>query len=160
MGLMYSASFEGSAQTAQVDWFEILAPTDAVVVIHRIKISQETEVADAEAEMLRYNLVRGEGTVTSGSGGSTATPSALSSGAPAAGTVVETNNTTKMVVGTGTLVLMEAGAFHVAAGLDYAPTPEERISVSPGDRLTVELATTPADSITFNGTVVFEEIGG
>jgi hypothetical protein len=39
-------------------------------------------------------------------------------------------------------------------------TPETRPVLSPSRRWTLELATTPADSITMSGYVIFEEIGG
>jgi hypothetical protein len=45
-------------------------------------------------------------------------------------------------------------------GFHYIPTPESRIDLSPSQRLTVELLTTPLDSITMSGTIIFEEIGG
>jgi hypothetical protein len=42
----------------------------------------------------------------------------------------------------------------------WLPTPEFRHILSPSQRYTVELATTPADSITVSGEMLVEEIGG
>jgi len=44
--------------------------------------------------------------------------------------------------------------------LDRIFTPEERTVISPSDFWALELGTTPADSVTVSGFVVFEEIGG
>lgn len=158
MGRIYSASFSGSAQTAQVDFFELQNPADTVLAIHEIVITQTTEVQDAEEEMLLVNLNRNSGATTSGSGGSTATPRPHHTGDAASGVTVETNNTTK--ISGGTQVTIRAESFNVRVGYYYHPAPEDRIYISPDEEFTVELATTPADSVTFNGLIVFEELGG
>lgn len=160
MGRLYTAEFNAIALTAQVDFFELVAPADAVVQVHRFILSQHTEVKDAEEEGLLVLMKRGEGTVTSGSGGTTPTARPTQKGSPAYGGTVEANNTTKMVVGTGAIVNLYPFGWNIRAILDVIFTPEERPVISPSDRITLELATTPADSITFNGVIVFEEIGG
>jgi hypothetical protein len=161
-GQIYTAVFEDVAVTAIQDFFELLAPTDMCVKLRRIRIGQESDAADAEAEMLAYKIVRGEGTVTSGSGGGTnPTSTPIHKGQVAASTVVEINNTTIMAVGTGALKVLETGAFHVAEGLNWEPVDDaERYVISPGDRLTVELEKAPGDELTMSGTIWFEEIGG
>jgi len=159
-GLVYTANFPLTALSAQVDFFEFLAATDHVLCLHEVHIGQETEAGDTEAELLGYRIVAGLGAVTSGSGGSAAIIGKKHTGYPTLGATVERNNTTKMVVGSGTLAPWIEDTFHVAAGLHYVPTPEDRPKVSPGDRLTVELAKTPADEISFRGYAVFSEIGG
>ena len=110
--------------------------------------------------MLAISFVRGIGSVTTGSGGTTPTPSALETGFAASGATLEANNTTKMVVGSGSLVVLYNDDFNVQVGFLYQPVPEERIVLSPGDRMTVELVGAPADSLTMSGTIVWEEIGG
>lgn len=159
MGQMYSAFFDAVAVTAEVDFFEFLAPADASIIIHEVHVGQETEEGDTQAEVLAYKIVRGEG-ATSGSGGSTVTPTPLEAGMSASGATVETNNTTKMTAGGGSITIVHADAFHVAAGLHFVPTPQARPVISGGDRLTIELAESPADSITFSAAVYYEEIGG
>jgi hypothetical protein len=156
MGMLYSAQFNGVAVTAQQDLFELVAPSDAVVVIHQILLSQTTEVGDTQEEGLSILVKRGA--TTSGSGGTTPALVALENGFTAAGSVVEANNTTKATA--GTIVTLHADSWNVRSQLLILPTPELRLVLSPSQRLTVELATTPADSITMNGTLYFEEIGG
>jgi len=159
-GLVYTASFPLTAIAAQIDFFEILCPTDAVVCLHEVHIGQEIDEGDSEAELLGYQIVKGLGSVDSGSGGAAATIGRKMTGFPTLGSTVERLNTTKMAVGTGTLETWFSDSFHVAAGLHYVPTPEDRPYVSPGDRITVELDETPTDSLSFRGTIKFSEIGG
>lgn len=150
---MYAAAFEEVGATAAQDLFEINAPADAVVIVHRCVISQSSDAGDSESEQLAILFHMGS---TSGSGGTTVTPTPLQLGNAAFGGTVEANNTSQSTEGT----FLHAEAFNVMAGFDWHPTPEERIVISPSDRLIIELQTTPADSLTMNGTVLFEEIGG
>ncbi len=159
-GLVYTASFPLTAVAAQLDFFEILAGADSVVCLHEVHIGQEIDEGDSEAELLGYQIVKGLGSVTGGTGGASATIGKKMTGYPAITSVVDRLNTTKMVVGSGTLETWFSDSFHVAAGLHYVPTPEDRPYISPGDRITVELDETPTDSLSFRGTVKFSEIGG
>lgn len=156
MGRLYTAQFNGVAVTAQQDFFEIAAPSTMVVFIHWIELTQSTETGDAAEEMLSILLKRGVGSTT-GSGGSTPTPVKLETGNPSASSTVKANNTTKMTAGTITTV--HASTWNERAQWLWLPTPELRIVLAPSERLTVELGTTPADSLTCNGTVYFEELG-
>jgi len=153
MGMMYSAAVEAVAVTVAQDFAEILAPSDAVVILHSVYVGQHTEEGDAAAEMLQINIVR---YATSGSGGSAGVENPHEIGFPAAGSVVEFNNTTQG----GTPVVLLADSFNVQAGWQYRPTPEERLVISPSGILAIELPTAPADSITFDITITWEEIGG
>jgi hypothetical protein len=156
MGRMYVATFTNVAVTAQQDFFEIVAPADSAVVIHYCNISQSSDYGDANDEGLRVNIKRGQ--TTSGSGGGAFTPLPLAAGDAAFGGTVEINNTT--IAADGTIVVLHAEAFNIRAGWNYMPTPECRIVISPGIRATIGLITTPADSLTMEGTLIFEEIGG
>jgi hypothetical protein len=155
MGMMYAAAFGAVAVTAAQDVFEIAAPSDKCVVIHEIVVEQSSDAGDAQAELLRIQGIRGF--TTSGSGGSPVTPARLEGGNAAAGSSVETNNTT--VATTGTTVTLFDRAFNVQIGFFWQPTPECRIVLSPSQRLVVRIPA-PADSLTMHGTMIFEEIGG
>lgn len=154
--MLYTASFAGVAVTAQQDLFEITAPSDCAVLIHQIKLSQSTEVGDAQEEGL--SLLFKRGATTSGSGGSAPTPAPLDFGYAACGSAAETNNTTKAT--SGTIVTLDTDNWNERSPYLWLPTPELRITLSPSQRFTLELGTTPADSITMSGTLTFEEIGG
>ena len=154
MGRMYTASFGGVAVTAIQDLFELNAPSDSVVALHAISVTQSSDAGDSEAEMLRVQISRSTG--TSGSGGTTLTARPHNVGDAAFGGTAEANNTTQA---TTTTVVREE-TFNVQIGWFYRPAPEERIILSPGGALVVELPTAPADALTMSGSITFEEIGG
>jgi hypothetical protein len=155
---MYAITTEDVAVTAAVDLFEILLPADLCLALHAIYITQSTEAGDAESEQLKMRVRRVTGSPTSGSGGSTPTPSPLTLGDSAASITVEANNTTKLTGGTS--VLLHSQSFNVMAGLELIWTPEMRPIFSPSQRCLIELEGAPDDSITFDMAVYVEEIGG
>jgi len=150
---MYSAVFEEVAVSAVQDLFEINAPSDAVVLVHGLVISQSSDAGDSESEQLNVLIHRGS---TSGSGGSTPTATPMEVGNAAFGGTVEANNTSQSTEGTH----VHAESFNVMAGMQVWWTPETRPVISPSGRLIVELQTAPADALTMSGTIYFEEIGG
>jgi hypothetical protein len=155
MPLTYTGNFSAVAVTAQQDLFEIVAPSTAIVVVKHILITQNTEFGDAQEEELRLLIKRGQ--TTTGSGGTTVTPVPLETRFPSSGSTVKANNTTKATA--GTIVTLHVENWNVRMPYILLPTPENVIILGPSVRMTLELATTPADSITMDGTVYFTEIG-
>jgi hypothetical protein len=155
MGRIYTAQFNGVAVTAQQDLFELTAGSNCAVVVHELCLSQTSEIGDAQEEGLLILIKSGQ--TTSGSGGTSVTPVASDFGDAAATATVEANNTTKASV--GTIVTHYPLGWNVRAPYPFIWTPETRLVMRPSRRMTVELATTPADSITMHGYLVFEEIG-
>lgn len=160
MGRVYSGRFSGVATDAVLDFFELLAPADMVVKIHEIRITQHTEAGDAESEQLLFEIKRASGSYTSGSGGTTPTPAPLNFGDAASTVTLEANNTSQAAAGTGALTTLLSAADNIHNGFHYLPTPETQIILSPSQALIVSLGAAPQDSITFDGYIVFEEIGG
>jgi len=150
---MYSVTFEEVAVTSVRDLFEIVAPSDAAVVVHGLVVSQSSDAGDSQSEQLNLLIHRGS---TSGTGGTTPTATPLAVGDAAFGGTVEVNNTTQGTEGT----IVHSEAFNVMAGCQIWWTPETRPVISPSARLIVELQTAPSDSLTMSGTLYFEEIGG
>jgi hypothetical protein len=64
-----------------------------------------------------------------------------------------------MAAGSGSLEELEAYVWNIRVPLQQVYMPESRPVISPGNRWTLELESTPADSITISGTVLLEEIG-
>lgn len=153
---IYSASFTAVAVSAAQDVFEIVAPSNSRVFIREIRLAQYSDFGDAQAEILSVLVKRGA-TVT-GSGGSAVTPVNLAghTGAATAASTVAANNTTP--AGTGTIVTLISDAWNVSAGWFYTPKRSEAISLKKSQRLVVSI-TAPADAITLNGTLIFEEAG-
>jgi hypothetical protein len=160
MGRRYTAQFNAVAVTAAQDFFEITAPSGAVVLVHEWEIFQTSDVGDAQEEILRIETVRGVGSTTSGSGGSTVTPQPIEDGDVAFGGTVEANNTTRLAAGTGSLETLEQRGWNVRGAYMRIYTPETRPVVLPSARWTLSLPAAPADSLTTSGTVTFEVIGG
>ncbi len=152
--------------TNAFDVFELVAPSDACVVVHSIAFGQSGtgDYGDAQAEGLPIELIRGSGTYDNGNvgaGGTTPTPAPHSFGDPAFGGTLQASNTTVAVAGTGTLTTIRSEAFNVQAGYVYVPTPEERIVLSPSQGLIVRIPVGPADAIaTTYASITFEEVGG
>lgn len=150
IGRMYAAIFEEVTVSAIQDLFELVAAADSVVIVHSLEISQSS---DTDSEMLNLIIHRGS---TSGSGGSSVTPTPLQVGAQAFGGTCEANNTSQSTEG----AILHAACFNVLNGYLWTPTPECRPVLSPSGRLIVELQTAPGDALTMSGTLVFEELGG
>ena len=157
MGRMYTAQFNDVAVTAQQDFFEIVAPSTAIVIIHDLYLGQTTELGDAAEEQLL--LLMKSGQTTTGSGGSAPAKVPLLVGDAASGATVAANNTTKASAGT----IVTHGGFppvwNIRVPYQMIWTPECRPILAPSRRWTFELATTPADSITLSGSVTWEELG-
>lgn len=155
MGRLYSASVAAVSVSAAQDFFEITPATDKPCLIHEVRLGQYSDFADAEAELISVQIIRGY--TTSGSGGTTPTPRALDQVDAAAGATVEANNTT--VATTGTAHILVADTFNVAAGWLFLPTPEmrPRASAASGGRIVVRI-TAPTDALTMNGSLIFEEL--
>lgn len=160
MSRTFVATFEDVAITAAQDLFEIAAPATGVVMILDWGVFQTTDLGDAAEEILHLQEVRGDGTVTSGSGGTTVTPQPLDNGSGTAGATVEANNTTRMAVGTGVLDIIKPEGWNVRIPFEKVYIPELRPIVTPSDRWTIALDEAPADSLTCHGWVTFVEIGG
>lgn len=156
MSRLYTAQFTDVAVSAIQDLFELVAPSDAVVIIHDLHISQKSDVGDAAEEILNIQLTSGH--TTSGSGGSSVTPVPISFGDPAFGGTCEANNTTQAV--SGTIVTHHSWDWNIRGPFDKIWTPETRPVVSPSRRMCVELPAAPADAITVSGCMTFEELGG
>lgn len=157
MGRVYQVPIPFVAQTAQIDFFELTAAADKPVRIHEIYLAQSTEFGDAAEEQLTLKLKRANGSVTSGSGGSSPTPVPLDPVDSAAGMTAEVNNTTKLAVGTGTITDERLYAWNVRQPFHLVFTPETRPKINPQEKKVIELTTTPADSITMGGYVIVEE---
>lgn len=154
MSGIYTAVFNNVAVTAIQDLFEIVAAADAVVLLHDIHLSQNTDVGDAAEEVLRIELTSGH--TSSGSGGSAPTAIPRDIGQSAFGGTVEVNNTTQ--ASAGTIVTKYVWNWNIRVGFDKIFTPETRPRIAPGTRMCLELPAAPADSVTMSGSITIEEI--
>jgi hypothetical protein len=153
---IYTAAFSAVAVAAAQDVFELVAPEDSQVALRAVRLGQYSDAADAQAEMLSVTLVRGH--TTSGAGGAAVTPANLrpEAGAKPGAATVARNNTT--LAANGAPVTLIADSWNVQRGWRYCPRADERIVLQNGQRLVVRI-TAPADEVTLNGTITFEELG-
>jgi hypothetical protein len=151
--MLYAATFENVSVSAIQDLFELVASSGGPLRIHAIYLGQTSEVGDAAEEILRVRIMRGN--TTSGSGGSSVTPTPLRPAGTAFGGTCEANNTTPATAGSP--VACHVDAFNVRSGWVYVPTPETRIEVAASERVVLNLPAAPADAISLSGTIVFEE---
>lgn len=150
MGRMYSVSFTDVAVTAAQDFFQIEAVT-VPAIIHQVILSQSTDVGDAAAESLSLRFRRVTDALTN-----VTAEAQLDTGDSAALADLNVNDTTPLTTGAATI---HPECWNIAMPFVYLPPPELRIVVPVGDVVTLNLITTPADSITMSGVMYFEEIG-
>lgn len=164
----YSAAFENVAVTAAQDFFEVLPGVSKPVRIAGLMLGQFSDLADAAEEILRVTIFRVTGvsaSATSGSGGTTPTIYTIDGSGAAAGCVVEANNTTVAVLGTGgALQRILSYPFNIRTGLELFLPPELRPQVSRttdatplSQFLVVRLEAAPTDSLSMSGTIFLEE---
>ena len=151
IGRMYTAGFQNvSISVSTDDVFEVLAPTDAAVILYSCYIGQRsTETSDAIAVSIQR-------ATTSGSGGTVVTANPHAVGDSAFGGVCERNNTTQAT----TLTLLPADGFNVLSGWQYRPIPDERITISPSGILVFRFEDAPVAAPNFEFSCTFMEIGG
>jgi hypothetical protein len=146
----YAATFSAVGMTAAQDVFEIAAGSTRRIVVKEVRIGQYSDAGDAAAEMLSVTVIRGF--TTTGAAGSTLTAVKMNPASTRTATAtVKSNNTTVAQDGTGSVLL--ADSWNVQAGAWIAGN----FGLAPSTRLVVRI-TAPADSITTNGTIVWDEI--
>lgn len=158
---VFTATFSGITISAAQDVFEIVAPSTSRVVIHDIALAQYSDFGDAEAEILSLTVLRGH--TSSGTSGSSVTPSNINPYSRDAAATVEANNTG--LASGGSPQTLWADGWHLQAGFLWRLSErmntlgtEGKILLKPAQRLVVRISA-PADPITANGTLLFEEIG-
>jgi hypothetical protein len=156
MGRMYTVEFEGVAVTTAVDLFELTPADDKPIKVVGLFVGQASDFGDAQAEILRYRVIRGH--TTSGSGGAAPTPRPMDRSAAAAGFTAETCNTT--AASAGSPVNLHSAVFNIATGEAlWLPEGCEWQASQADTTLVVRLMAAPADSLTMSGTMYVSELG-
>ncbi len=151
MGRMYVASNQGlSSGTGTKDIWQMTAPSAAVVILHRLSLSQDDVSTD---EQFAVTLSRATGSGTTA--GTAITENPLDPGDAATGTSVHEGYTT---AATGLTDLYDWGV-SVLAGLDHIWTPEERPILGGSDIVVLRISTALTAAVTLNWSVTYEEIG-
>lgn len=151
---MWKVTFARVAVTAQQDFLSVLLASGKPVVPLRAWLAQGTDAGDAQDEEVSISLKRGATTTGSGGGTFTALKQSQTNG-PAFGGTCRINDTTP--ASAGTIEEVYPDAWNVRSNWIYLPIPEERFIVDTG-RLVLGLLTTPADSLTVSGGLIFAEL--
>lgn len=160
-GPVFAAPFSAIASTGEADVFEIVAPSSGRVRILGISLTQHSEAGDAASELLPVRILRGS--TASGGAGSTITPVNLGCGTRVAETsVIGLSTGSSGALGsTASTTVVHSESFNVQAGFIYNPKVgpdfDSSVWLSTGQRALVRVGT-PADSVTFNGTLLFQEM--
>ena len=160
MGRMYTVEFSDTAvatASGDVDFFEILPAANKPIRVHAVYLSQSSDVGDAAEEMLRVKIMRLPATVTSGTGGSSATPVPLDVNDAASGATCEVLNTA-VATTSGTGLDVHPDAFNIRVGWPYMPTPEMRLRAQNTEAIIVRLMAAVTDELTMSGVLYFEEL--
>lgn len=156
---IFSASFSNIAVTAAQDLFELATGATSRIAICEIDIEQNTEAGDAADEMLAVELIRGY--TTTGSAGAPVTPVNYRPWSRVSPVTVARNNTG--LAANGSPETVRASAFNVRSGWLYRPRwdglVDERPYIAASSRFVVRLPAAPADSVSFYGTIIWQELG-
>ncbi len=130
---------------ATTDLIELQAADDVPIGIRAIRVLQVTDFGDAQDEVLRISVVRGN--TASGSGGSAFTPVKKRPKDSAASFTAEVGNTT--AANTGTTETVYSNGFNVRAGLDVIiPESDMAWTDQAANFLVLRLPAAPVDSLT------------
>ena len=151
---LYSATNSSSLDTV-ADIVEIRNGASHVSIIHAFRFGQTSDAADAESEQLSIDVFR----ATSGGSAGAAITDIFSHkiGDPVAKSSIVSYQAGGATM-SGSAGLIES--FNVMAGEYEVPTPENRIVIGPNSSVVLRLSTAPADAISTNFTLTWEEIGG
>jgi hypothetical protein len=160
LGRAYAVEFHNVGVAAQQDLFYVKPAADKLCVIEAVYLSNvggAADAGDAQEELFRVEMIRLPATVTVGSGGNAMTPNPLSTNDAAAGFTARINDTT-VATTSGTALNQHSDGWNIRTPYVWMPPPEHRILVANAQAIVFRLLSTPADSITCNGTMVVREL--
>jgi hypothetical protein len=154
MGRRYKVLFEGVAVSAPQDLVTIIGATAKAVRVLR-QWCGFTDTTLPTAQGLQYRGRFLPSTVTTGSGGTTPTPSKVDQGDAAATFTAHANDTSKATT-SGTAVIVEEAGLHIYSGYDV---PLGGVPVMANQAYVFELLSTVPGTVHLSGGVEVEEIG-
>ena len=143
-----SASMAVLTADGDIDLLEILPASNYPIRLVGFTLSQTTEIAEAQEESLRVQVIRMAATVTSGSGGAAPNIEAVNDRAPAAAFAAEVANDTVATTSGATDVLEELGWNVRATPLEKWYDEENQYTFRNGQALLIRLPAAIADDAT------------
>ena len=153
-GLMYTATFQNVSVTnvAQNIW-EIIAAAATSLLIHSIRLTITPSIVSGVAQDVRAQLAI-QTITTTGSGGVAVTPGALNR----RNTVAAVTTFNRTVTTPGTLgVVMDAEIASVIVPFERVYTADQRIPITGGGRLALNLAAGLGGTFVCSSEIYFEE---
>jgi hypothetical protein len=148
---VFVATFSAVAATAAQDVFEIVAPSNRRVRIYEFVMGQYSDAGDAAAELLSVTVLRGH--TTAGAGGSSVTPANISGASSEAALSTVTRNNTTGASG-GSPATVRSDSWNVQGPYTY--NSDNNFIIEASQRMVFRISA-PADELTLNATLVFEE---
>lgn len=158
-GRVYYATLDALSVAVVTDLFYISAPTDAVVYVEEVKITQEASEASEQLPLFLFRTTTNQDAV-----GTANTPNPREVGDPAFGGIVRTNiaggslsaETTPLGPREGQ---NELNGWHLVGSYDEPLAILSPVAATAG-RLVIKLDAAPTAAILINGWVKLREIGG
>jgi hypothetical protein len=154
-GLVYTASFDGQnmPNAAQSIW-EIIAAANVSILIHSIRVSFVPQIISGIAQDVRAQL-RIQAISSTGTGGVAVTPRAVNR----RNTVAAVTTFNSFVTSPGTLVYVQDPEMQsLIFPFERSYTPDQRLPVTGGNRLAVNLAAALGFICVTSSTIYFEEL--
>lgn len=153
-----TSSFTLTSAGGDADLLEVIAASDHPFRLVSVKLSQSSEIAEAQEESIRLQFIRMTATVTSGSGGGTPGVEGIASDDAGENFTSEINNTT-LATTSGATSVLEEFAWNVRTSPLWFPydDPDNRYAFKPGEAFLIRLPSAVNDDMTFQLTVIVEE---
>lgn len=156
-----SASFTFTSAGGDCDLLELTAADDKPIRLRKLRLSQTSEVGDAQEENIRLQIIRMTATVTAGSGGATPNVNSVKQAIDSltAGFTAKVNNTTLATTTGNTRTLEELGWNERNTPYEMEwPDEEDQYDAVQTQYLLLRAPAGPADDITMELTAeVIEE---
>jgi hypothetical protein len=149
---MYSVGFTGVTISAVQDLIAIYAGANMALELHMIKLSQVTQ---STIGGLKLRIRHATATVTSGSGGNSATPNPVLPNDAAATATARINDTTQATT-SGSFKDLPDG-WDLPFGFLWMPPESGRIVIKPNEALILSLDSTPS-ALVASGYAFFGEL--
>lgn len=160
LGRAYAVEFHNIGIAAQQDIFYIKPAADKICIIEAVYLSNvggSADAGDAQEELWDVEVCYVPATVTASSGGNAFTPKPFAINDTAAGATARINDTTK-ATSSGTIDNRHSDGWNNRIPYVWLPPPEHRPIIANAAAIVFRLNTTPTDSVTCNGTLIFREL--
>lgn len=150
----YSIQFNNVTVAALQDLIALYCGANMACELHGFTIGQ---VTGTTVQNLRFSIKRLPATVTSGSGGSVATPQKILRGDVAATATARVNDTTQATT-SGTAAIIHADALNTVNGYQFFWPAQDAPTFGPNEAAILSLDQAPASGLTMSGTLYFGEL--